>query len=175
MNQVQTFGYVDDGQAQIVSLPLAGGQETVVIALPHGDLATYEAGLTATSGIVAPPTAQAQVTLSLPKVTFTSPSFSLATALQAMGMTQAFDKQNADFLGLCAKTPDGDDRDAGDRGGSGGGDGGRRGRLERLAAAPAGHDDGEPALPDLDRRWSDGRRALPRAHRGSDGHRLLSS
>jgi len=108
MNQVQTFGYVDDGQAQIVSLPLAGGQETVVIALPHGDLATYEAGLTATSGIVAPPTAQAQVTLSLPKVTFTSPSFSLATALQAMGMTQAFDKQNADFLGLCAKTPDGD-------------------------------------------------------------------
>jgi serpin B len=108
MNQTQTFAYTDDGQAQIVSLPLAGGQEAVVITLPHQDLASYEAALTVTSGAFVPPKAQTLVTLSLPKVSFTSPTFSLASALQAMGMSQAFNPQDADFLGLCAHTPDGD-------------------------------------------------------------------
>ncbi len=37
MNLEHEFPYVDDGQAQIVSLPLAGSQLSVVIALPHGD------------------------------------------------------------------------------------------------------------------------------------------
>lgn len=108
MNQQQTFGYVDDGQAQIVSLPLSGGQETVLIALPHGDLATYEASLTAGSAALTPPTNSALVALSLPKVSFTSPTFSLANALQAMGMTDAFNRDTADFLGLCAHPADGD-------------------------------------------------------------------
>jgi serpin B len=106
MNQQQTFGYVDDGRAQIVSLPLTGGQETVLIALPHGDLATYEASLTAGSTALTPPPGQALVALSLPKVSFTSPTFSLAGALQAMGMTDAFNRDTADFRGLCANPPD---------------------------------------------------------------------
>jgi serpin B len=99
---------VDDGKAQIVGLPLAGGQLSVVIALPHGDLATYEQGLTAASAGIAQPSSQALVQLALPKFTFTSDTFSLAQALQALGMTQAFDKQTANFTGLCTTTPDGD-------------------------------------------------------------------
>lgn len=107
MSQEQTFGYVDDGAAQIVSLPLAGGQETVLIALPHGDLATYEASLASGSAALHPPSSEALVDLSLPRVTFTSPTFSLAKALHAMGMVQAFDPSAANFTGLCPRTPDG--------------------------------------------------------------------
>lgn len=104
MNQANYFPYVDDGTAQIVALPLVGSQLSVVFAMPHGDLATYEAGLTS----LAIPSGQADVALSLPKFTFTSPSFSLAQALQQMGMTQAFDPTAAQFQGMCAQTPDGD-------------------------------------------------------------------
>jgi serpin B len=107
MNETQTLPYVDDGNAQIVALPLEGGQLAVVIALPHGDLAAYEAGLTATSASLSEPTANGLVQLSLPKVSFTSPAFSLSDALQAMGMVDAFDKTKADFTGLCAAPPDG--------------------------------------------------------------------
>lgn len=108
MNQQESFAYVDDGKAQIVSLPLAGQTVSVNIALPHGDLAGYEAGLTADSAVITGPQTYALVALSLPKVSFTSASFSLASVLKAMGMTDAFDKSTADFSGLCAKTPDGD-------------------------------------------------------------------
>ena len=106
MNLVLGTGYVDDGQAQIVELPLAGDGVRVLIALPHGDLATYESGLTPTSAAFAP-IGSAQVTLSLPKVSFTSPSFSLSAALKAMGMADAFDGSVADFTGMCAHPPDG--------------------------------------------------------------------
>jgi serpin B len=108
MNQTGTLSYVDDGKAQIVGLPLSNNQLAVVIALPHGDLATYEADLTAGSAGIAMPTGSALVALSVPKVTCTSPTFSLASALQAMGMTQAFNPLTADFKGLCSQPPDGD-------------------------------------------------------------------
>ncbi len=107
MYQTGTLAYVDDGDAQIVGLPLANQELAVVIALPHGDLATYEAGLTATSAGIAMPAGTAVVQLSVPKVSFTSPSSSLATALKAMGMPVAFDSGNADFKGLCTQPPDG--------------------------------------------------------------------
>jgi serpin B len=105
MNQTDTLPYVDDGQAQIVGLPLANKELAVVIALPHGDLATYEAGLTASSAGIAMPTSSALVQLSLPKVSFTSQTFSLKTALEAMGMTDAFDGNNANFTGMCTSPP----------------------------------------------------------------------
>jgi serpin B len=53
-------------------------------------------------------TTAASVTITLPKFDFTSPTFSLATALKALGMTAAFDPTAANFKGLCATTPDGD-------------------------------------------------------------------
>lgn len=108
MNQTGTLPYIDDGNAQIVGLPLANQQLAVVVALPHGDLATYEAGLTATSAGIAMPTGSTLVQLSVPKVSFTSPTFPLKTALQTMGMPVAFDPVKADFKGLCTNPPDGD-------------------------------------------------------------------
>jgi serpin B len=106
MNQTLEAGYVDDGAAQIVSLPLANDQLRVVVALPHGDLATYESGLSATSQAFQP-LGTSSVALSLPKVTFSSPTFSLSDALQAMGMVDAFDGSAANFTGMCAHPPDG--------------------------------------------------------------------
>lgn len=108
MNQGGTLPYVDDGQAQIVGLPLSGGQLEVVIALPHGELATYEAALSTGSAALAAPAASAPIALSLPKFDFTSAAFSLAKALQALGMTDAFSPGTSDFTGMCAVTPDGD-------------------------------------------------------------------
>lgn len=108
MNGSQTFGYVDDGKAQIVALPLSGQDVNVIIAVPHGDLASYEANLAAGSAALTVPTGEQEVTLSLPKVSLTSSPFSLKAALQAMGMEQAFLPTAADFSGLCAKTPDGE-------------------------------------------------------------------
>jgi serpin B len=108
MNATQTLPYADDGQAQVVGLPLSSGQLEVLIALPHGDLATYEAGLVAGSAALNLPTESASVTLSLPKATFTSPTFSLSSALTAMGMVEPFDQSTADFTGLYAHLPPGD-------------------------------------------------------------------
>jgi serine protease inhibitor len=81
MKETATLSYEDDGQAQIVSVPLSGGQVSVVIALPHPDvtLATYEAALHAGSAALAPPPSASLVALSLPKATFISPSFSRRT------------------------------------------------------------------------------------------------
>ncbi|HEY1533111.1 MAG TPA: serpin family protein, partial [Polyangiaceae bacterium] len=116
MNQMTSFPYVDDGQAQVVSLPLSNREVSIVIALPHADvtLAQYEATLTAHSAALAVPGTAQLVSLSLPKATFTSPSFSLSDALNKMGMKQAFDPVLADFSGWCAHPPDGDNLYIGD-------------------------------------------------------------
>ncbi len=104
MNRTDTLSYVDDGAAQIVALPLVGGV-SVVIALPHGDLASYEASLTPTSAALSVPSASELVQLSLPKVSFTSPSLSFAKPLQTLGMNDAF-SGTADFSGLTANPAD---------------------------------------------------------------------
>ncbi|MGA7119005.1 MAG: serpin family protein [Polyangiaceae bacterium] len=110
MKQTQTVPYSDDGSAQIVAWPLFNGQISVVIALPDSGntLAAYEASLGANSPAFRPPQSTALVNLSLPKVTFTSPTFSLKTALMAMGMKLAFRNGAADFTGLCP-APQGSD------------------------------------------------------------------
>jgi serpin B len=107
MNLMSTFPYTDDGQAQIVDLPLSGSQVSILIALPHlgVDLATYEAGLTTSSAAVVPPSVPEVVDLSLPKINITSAPFSLSGALTAMGMVDAFDATLADFTGMCANRP----------------------------------------------------------------------
>jgi serpin B len=104
MNQTEQLQYADDGKAQIVAVPLVGQQISVVFALPHGDLATYEAGLTS----IVPPSTSVEVALSMPKFDFTSPTVSLADELKAMGMVRAFDPSAAQFQGMCASAPDGE-------------------------------------------------------------------
>jgi serpin B len=108
MNLTNAFGYVDDGQAQIAALPMYNNELSVVIALPHEgvSLASYEATLTDQSAPLVVPQTSALLALSLPKTDFTSPSFSLRTALKAMGMNLAFDHGLADLTGLCAEPPD---------------------------------------------------------------------
>ena len=103
------LGYSDDGQAQIVELPLEGHQVAVLIALPHPgvDLASYESALSPKSVVIAQPQTSAYVTLSMPKMTFTTQAFSLASPLMAMGMIQAFDPGSANFRGMCPNPPDG--------------------------------------------------------------------
>jgi serpin B len=109
MNETTDLPYMDDGQAQLVAMPLVGNELEVVFALPHGDLATYEAGLSAGSILALMPQAgTAHVSIEVPKLTYTSSPFSLATPLKAMGMTQAFDQTAADFSGMCAHPPDGE-------------------------------------------------------------------
>lgn len=103
--EIPSLPYVDDGQAQRVALPLAGEKLWVVIALPDTDLGSYEAALGAGSATLAIPTGTSLVNLSLPKFSFTSPTFSLASTLKAMGMTDAFDDATADFTPMCATPP----------------------------------------------------------------------
>lgn len=104
------FAYRDDGAAQIVSLPLAGQQLTVLVALPHRGISLdqYERSLRAGAAALSPPPQKALVALSLPKTSFTTESFSLREVLQALGMKRAFDRVHADFLGMCSHLPDGD-------------------------------------------------------------------
>jgi serpin B len=105
MNQTGNYGYIDDGQAQVVSIPLRGGSEAVMIALPHDNvtLADYEASLgVANAPVLSVLQTSAQVALSLPKMNFTSTSMSLTKSLQAMGMQQAFDPSSANLTGIAA-------------------------------------------------------------------------
>jgi serpin B len=108
MNLITNFPYADDGNAQIVSLPLSGDELSVVIALPHEgvSLASYEDMLENNAAPLGLPQSSALVQLSLPKASFTSESFSLSKALKSMGMNLAFDGTLADLSGLCAAPPD---------------------------------------------------------------------
>ncbi|MGO9836587.1 MAG: serpin family protein [Polyangiaceae bacterium] len=107
MNQTTTLPYDDDGQAQIVELPLYADEEALVVILPHAgtSLATYEATLVANGGLPQPGASQ-DVALSIPKITLGGTTFPLAAALKALGMQQAFMPHVANFTGMCPP-PDG--------------------------------------------------------------------
>jgi serpin B len=109
MHAVQDLPYADDGQAQVLALPLANGELSVLIALPHADvsLADYEAALSAGSVALAIPKSSEQVAVSLPKIPLFTSGVSLSEPLQALGMRDAFDAGAADFSRLCAHPPDG--------------------------------------------------------------------
>jgi serpin B len=100
------IGYQATSAGQFLSLPLSGGQLSVVFALPTTDLASLASSLTATS--FSPPTTGDYVNLTLPKFSYTTNTFSLAAALASLGMTDAFNRDLADFRGICANPPDGD-------------------------------------------------------------------
>ncbi len=107
MHQGVMTQYVETDQAQVVSLPLSGGQVSVVFALPKNGLPDLVSSLTLDSWTALTKWGFAELDLSLPKFTFTSKSFSLATAVKALGMKTAFDPNAADFKGLAVAPPDG--------------------------------------------------------------------
>jgi serpin B len=108
MNEIMTLPYADDGQAQIVEVPLYDNQEALLVALPHAgtSLAAYEAALTTGGVALAQPAGWTPVALSIPKITLSGQRFPLKTPLQALGMQQAFIPGTANFSGLCPP-PDG--------------------------------------------------------------------
>lgn len=108
MNEGLLTGYAQTADAQVVSLPLANGALSVLLVMPAGSLSSLVSSLTPATWAALTALEPAGVSLSMPKFDFTSPSFSLAAALEALGMTSAFDPTAADFEGLCASTPDGD-------------------------------------------------------------------
>lgn len=106
MSQQQSFSYYEDDHMQLVALPLAGRDVSLVVGLPKDTLDSLEASLdtaywkTAWDGRGA-----REVAIKLPKFSFTSDSVKLKDVFQSLGMTQAFDPDRADFYGMCQQPP----------------------------------------------------------------------
>jgi serpin B len=107
MHQLHSFGYAERSGYQLLEMPYAGDDMSLVVMLPdaHDGLSNLEASLTTDelkAGLGS--MYSTSVNVSLPKFTFDS-SFKLADALKAMGMTDAFSKARADLRGI-ADPPD---------------------------------------------------------------------
>jgi serpin B len=92
MMQTSTFAYAEAPGWQAVELPYIGGQVAMEVVLPaEGAGAGFDAALTSAqfASMVGGMTPQ-DVRLSLPKVQVAGASFSIKTALQALGMQTAF-------------------------------------------------------------------------------------
>jgi serpin B len=102
MHQQQAFRYAERSGYQMLEMPYAGDDLSLVVMLPNAadGLKNLEASLTPdewNAGVNA--MYQTSVNVSLPKFTFDS-SFGLADALKALGMKHAFDKEGADLKGI---------------------------------------------------------------------------
>lgn len=106
MRQTDEFRYGETDAAQILELPYAGHDLSMLIVLPKrtDGLADLEAGLSGesfrqwTSGL-----RRRKVHVEIPKFKLTS-QFQLADALRSLGMTLAF-SDRADFSGISASDP----------------------------------------------------------------------
>jgi len=101
--------YAEDDTTQAVAIPLAGSSVQFVVFLPKAtsSLAQFEDSLaqdhaaTLVAGMAA---AWPQVSLALPKFTFTTASVHLGSELAALGMPDAF-TPSADFTGISKEKP----------------------------------------------------------------------
>jgi serpin B len=101
MRQQATFAYGAGEGYQAIELPYETGAMSMVVLLPdEGSFSSIEQGLGAEAlhRIVDRMTVQ-PVVLAMPKFTYES-QFGLREALQALGMTDAFDPERADFSGM---------------------------------------------------------------------------
>ncbi len=89
------------GSFFVYELPYKGRSLVMDFVLPNGSLSAFEAGLTDTSltGALASVGSASQVTLLLPKFSFTN-RVSLVPVLAAMGMPDVFDPTKADLSGM---------------------------------------------------------------------------
>ncbi len=100
MFQDSGMQYTSGKGYQLVGIPYAGGQASMVILLPaEGNFSTFEESLTADTlaGMLAEMHHE-QVQLSLPRFKLET-KFEVADPLKALGMTDAFDTGMADFPG----------------------------------------------------------------------------
>ena len=107
MNKGGNLPYAEDDSTQAVAIPLAGSSVQFVVFLPKAtsSLAQFEDSLsqghatTLVAGMTWP-----QVSLALPKFSFTTASVRLGSELTALGMTDAF-TPSADFTGISKEKP----------------------------------------------------------------------
>jgi len=105
MMQKEQFGYADRADLQVLELPYAGGELSMLILLPKkaDGLADLEKQLTAENLKHWTNNLQKQeVEVFLPRFKMTS-SFELGRTLSAMGMVDAFVAGKADFSGMDGK------------------------------------------------------------------------
>ncbi len=91
-----------------VDIPYAGGQTSMLVVMPTGgQFAQVEASLGGEflQSVVTSLEPAADVTLALPKFTVPGKSFSLTSALQTLGMVDAFDPSKADLSAMVTSEP----------------------------------------------------------------------
>lgn len=102
MNQTDKFKYAEDDTLQLLDLPYAGDDLSMIILLPKKEfpLSDIEKTLTAKSLLpLLTKLYERKVIVSIPKFKITS-EFSMASVLKSMGMTDAFTPGAADFSGI---------------------------------------------------------------------------
>jgi serpin B len=101
-------GYMRGDGFEVVELPYRGGELSMVVVLPSraNDLASVEKKLTpeALAGWLAALRDRAELSVSLPKFRIES-RFELPKHLKALGMLDAFDRDQADFTGMASEPP----------------------------------------------------------------------
>lgn len=105
MTTTHSFRYAKTADAQVVELPYASGQTSMMIVLPNDKdgLTKVENAIKDTSiATWASALSSTEVNVKLPRFTSTH-HVSLAEALGAMGMPLAFDPTKADFSGIDGK------------------------------------------------------------------------
>lgn len=104
MRRAARFRYHETPICQVLDLPYAGDEVSMMVVLPRRETSLAEAEALAHTGLIPwmrllddePPT---QVSVSLPRFKITS-RIDLRTALSAMGIRDAFDERVADFSGV---------------------------------------------------------------------------
>jgi serpin B len=102
MHQRHDFGYMENADLQLLELPYTHRELSMVVLLPKrtDGLTDLEKNLTADNLRAWQKDARFEsVDVTLPKFTFRA-GMELADTLHAMGMTDAFDPEKADFSGM---------------------------------------------------------------------------
>lgn len=105
MNEAAGLGYAESDGVQLVELPYANSNLSMIIILPPtGGLDAFTASLTPdkVASLVNSIATTQEVNLNLPKFKFDA-SFNLNDALSTLGMPDAFDAAKADFSGMDGK------------------------------------------------------------------------
>jgi len=104
MIQEASFGYAETDRLQVLEMPYAGGDLSMVILLPKENYGIGRLQVDLTDESLAEwldPIATRDVIVTIPKFKTTS-KFAMESVLRAMGITEAFSK-NADFSGMTGK------------------------------------------------------------------------
>jgi serpin B len=95
------YAWFEDASVTAVNIPLEGGSVSMVFMIPKSDLASFEAGFTATTlSTIRDGMTFQTVDFSVPKFKFETASLKLKDVLESLGMTKSFQAGVADFSGI---------------------------------------------------------------------------